>query len=360
MTLVNPYLISRRKNFFSKLAAHHLDGYLITSDINIRYLTGFPASESWLLVSPKKSYYMTDFRYVLEARQGLPGIAVHRYRSSLSKAFGSLARALRLERIGFDDRHLSFHAFKRLKNERPASIKLIAVNGLVEELREIKDAGEINLIRQALKLHLEAYRFLKGVIKPGVRESEVLLQLERFVRDRKVGFAFDPIIASGPNSCLPHAKITDRKIQPHEPVLVDIGIEVDGYKSDLTRIFFLGTIPHLVRKIYSAVALAQEKAITKIQPGVRVADIDAQARRYLNSQKLGQFFGHSLGHGVGLEIHEGPRLSSQSSSILKENMVVTVEPAVYLPQKFGIRIEDMVLVTAGGCEVLSGNRNHRD
>ncbi len=344
----------RIKKLISWFAAFSLDAYLVTKDVNIRYLTGFPASESWLLVTPKKSYYITDSRYVLEAQKSLKGIPVKRYTASMSKTLFDLMKALKLRALGLDEHHVSLALYRNLKKYRPKNVQLKTVNSLVENLREIKDTHEIGQIRKALKVHLEAYDFLKGVIKPGVSEQQVFQKLEQFVKAKGVAFSFDPIIASGPNSCLPHAKITTRKIRNNESVLVDIGIDMGGYKSDLTRIFFLGKIPHLVREIYQTVSVAQKKAIAKIQAGVKVSAVDEQARNYLKSKSLSRFFGHSLGHGVGLEIHEAPRLASSNPAILKENMVVTVEPAVYLPNKFGIRIEDMVLVTREGCEVLSG------
>jgi len=170
-----------------------------------------------------------------------------------------------------------------------------------------------------------------------------------------VKFSFEPIIASGPHSSYPHARLTGRKIRPNDLVLVDMGIDVQGYKSDLTRIFFLGRIPHLKGQVYESVRAAQQKAMDVIKAGVLGRDVDRAARNYLAKRKLARYFTHALGHGVGLEIHENPRLSQKSSSTLKEGMIITIEPAVYIPNKFGIRIEDMVLVTKKGCEVLSDN-----
>lgn len=347
---------SKLQNFVSAFQKHYLDAYLVTKDVNIRYLTDFPASESWLFVSPKKSFYVTDFRYILEARAGLKGVAVRRYQASLTDEVASLAASFRLKRIGFDDCHLSLAVFKKLKKSFHNKMKPVAVNHLVEHLREIKSKYEIHQIRKALKLNLEAYDFLKEVIRPGVSEKDVLRQLEKFVKEQNADFSFDPIIAAGPNSCFPHAKVTDRKIKNNESVLVDMGMDIGGYKSDLTRVFFLGKIPQLIREVCDTVKTAQQKAISKIKANVPARDVDFQARNYLTKKGLGKFFGHSLGHGVGLEIHESPSLSQLSPTVLKEGMVVTVEPAVYLPYQFGIRIEDMVLVTKNGCEVLSRNK----
>ena len=336
------------------LKANQLDAYLVSYDANIRYLTGFPAGESWLLVLPKKSFYITDFRYIEEAKKGLPkSVTVYRYEKSVFKSVFELARKYKVKNLGFDDRHVSLSFFKRLQKECPKGIKLIVKNGLVENLRQVKTKQEISYIRKALQIHDQAYQYLRPFIKPGTSEKELFAKLEGFVKAKGVGFSFTPIIASGPNSALPHAKVTDRRFQRNDVVLIDMGIDYKGYKSDLTRMVFLGKIPQLVRDVNAKVKSAQLKAIAKIRAGVKASDVDYEARNYLAKNHLAKYFGHSLGHGVGLEIHEDPRLSSANTDVLQENVVITVEPAVYIPNKFGIRIEDMVVVTKTGCEVLS-------
>lgn len=349
--------MTRLQQLTARFSGFKIDAFLVTNDVNIRYLTDFPASESWLLVFPSKSFYLTDFRYILEAQKGLKGINIKRYSKSLQRSVFEVAEDFKVKRLGFDDRHISLASFKQLKKECPKGIELVAVKNLVEDLREIKSQEEINQIRKALSLHHQAYEFIKKQVKPGVSEKEIFNTLENFVKSKNAGFSFSPIIASGPNSCFPHARITDRKIRPNEPVLIDMGIDLNGYKSDLTRMVLLGRIPRFVRQVHDFVRRAQVLAIEHIRPGLRADEIDAQARNYLAKNRLGKFFGHSLGHGVGLEIHEDPRISKSSSTILKEGMIFTVEPAVYVPGKFGIRIEDMVLVTQQGCEVISGDIN---
>ncbi|MCR4338221.1 MAG: Xaa-Pro peptidase family protein [Candidatus Omnitrophica bacterium] len=343
----------RIKKFLASLKKHHLDAYLVTNDTNIRYLTGFPASESWLLVTPRGSYYITDARYTLEAKKGLKGVKVQQYTQSIAKTIFELAESSKVKTLGFDARHLSLWQFQQLKKTCPRAIKLVIQNGLIEELREIKEPSEVQQIRECLKIHFKAYSYLKGIVRPGISEKAILTKLEGHVKSQNVGFSFPSIIASGPHSCFPHAKVTSRKLQKNEPVLIDMGIDIHGYKSDLTRMFFLGRIPPRIREVEQFVKDAQEEAIKKIKPGVIAADVDRAARQYLEKHGVAQYFSHSLGHGVGLDIHEAPRLSQYNTSPLKEGMVITVEPAVYIPNQFGIRIEDMVLVTAKGCEVLS-------
>ncbi len=348
----------RIKKLIAEFSRHkNIDAFLITNDTNIRYLTGFPACESWLLVTHTKAFYITDFRYLLEARQGLKGVTVKQYTQTPCRTLCDLCKRYKIKRLGFDEKHTSVFLFKRLKGFCPVRTKLLSATGLVEVLREVKDEGELGQIREALQLHAQTLKFLRKVVRPGLSERQVLGHLERFVKSKGAGFSFPPIIASGPNSCHPHAKISDRIIRNNEPVLVDIGIDINGYKSDLTRNFFLGRIAPRVREVFTAVSLAQKEAIKLIKPGVPVADVDSKARNVLRKFGLAKYFGHSLGHGVGLEIHENPRLSCKSASILEPGMVVTVEPAVYLPNQFGIRVEDMVLVTEQGCEVLSGNHD---
>jgi len=348
---------TRIRQLRSAFTKQNIDAFLVQSDVNITYLTGFPASESWLFITPKKIYYITDFRYILEARKGLKGIAVKQYTKSIYETLFSIVKDKKIKRIGIDERHVILAQYKILTRKCPKGVKLVKADNLVEHLRAIKDAGEIAKIKKALRIHKQAHQFLKKIIKPKISEKEVLLKLTNFVKSKGVEFSFDPIVACGPNSAYPHAKITDRKIRMNEPVLIDMGIDVEGYKSDLTRMFFLGKIPELVRRVHDHVNRAQKVAISKIQAGISIAAVDFEARNYLESQGLAKYFGHALGHGVGLDIHEDPRLAQSNSEVLREGMVITVEPAVYIPNKFGIRIEDMVLVTKKGCKVLSDDIN---
>jgi Xaa-Pro aminopeptidase len=346
----------RLKRFQDLLVTRQLDCYILTSDTNIRYLTDFPASESIFIVFPDKAIYLTDSRYTEEAKLGLSGIIVEQFDHNMIKTLFEIIVKNAGSSVGFDDRHLSLNRFRLFEKECPKSIKLVQVNHLVETMRETKEKSEVDQIRKCLTLNLAAYKYLKTVIKPGLTEKDVLLKLENYVRSRGAGFSFDPIIASGPNGAFPHARVTDRKIKNNEPVLVDMGIDINGYKSDLTRMFFLGKMTPLYTKVYAAVEEAQSRAIAQISAGVKAADVDAAARKYLESLDLAKYFGHSLGHGVGLDIHEDPRLSSQSGVTLREGMIVTVEPGVYLPGRFGIRLEEMVLVKKSGCEVISRPR----
>lgn len=337
-------------NQFGKL---NIDAFLVTDDINITYLTQFPSSESWLLILPQKTFYITDFRYYDEAKKKLKGIFVRRYRKSLVSECLSILQEFRVKRVGFNDAHLSCRVYKKIHQESFLGVKFVTGGDILEQMRAVKEPQEIQKIQESIKLNLIVFNYIGRVLKPGLTEKDLFYKVEGFVRSRRAEFSFDPIIASGPNSCFPHAKITTRRICRNEPVLVDLGVQIDGYKSDLTRMFFLGKItPHL-REVFKIVKDAQHSAIEKIKPGVPAGQIDLEARKYLQKHKLAKYFGHSLGHGVGLEIHEHPKINKQNQMTLKESMIFTVEPAVYIPNQFGVRIEDMVLVTGSGAKVLS-------
>jgi len=344
----------RFKKLSQILLERKLDAYLVVHPADIRYLTGIPSSDSWLLVTPGRSYYITDARYSLEVRKALDRkVSVRQFKINHAADVMEILSKKRTCRLGFDERHFSVLQFKRIKRFCPRGVKMIACNGLVGGMRIVKDQAELRLIRQCLKENHAAYQYLRRTLRPGMTEQQVFFGLERFIRRSGVDFSFAPIIASGPNTAFPHARISKRMIHKQDIILIDLGIEIQGYKSDLTRIFVSDKITKPVRDVYKAVAEAQEAAVSEIRSGISVARIDEVARKSLKKNKLDRFFVHALGHGVGLEIHEPPRLFSRSKEILKAGMAVTVEPGVYIPGKFGIRIEDMVLVKDSGCEILS-------
>lgn len=345
------------KKYIYTLRKLGFDAFLITHDINIRYLTGFESSDSWLLVVQGKFFYITDGRYENEARKNLKGIKVVRFKETMADTVFDILQAHKIRKLRFDSHHITHFQYQKLKEKCPKFISLMVHNGLVEDLRQVKSEEEIKSIKKSLLVHHKAHQYLKTLIKPGISEKEIASSLEHFLQKYKAQFSFAPIVASGAHTSYPHAKITARKLCQNDIILVDIGIDINGYKSDLTRMFFLGRIPRLIKDSYSIVREVQQKAIEKIQEGVRSCDIDKLARNHFRKYKLDKFFVHSLGHGVGLEIHEAPRLSAKSTDILKQGMIVTVEPGIYWPKKFGIRVEDMVLVTKKGAQALSGHIN---
>ncbi|MEI8011723.1 MAG: Xaa-Pro peptidase family protein [Candidatus Omnitrophota bacterium] len=334
-----------------------VDALLVTADSDLHYLTRYPARDAWLLITSARAYYITDARYISEVSHVIRGVAVVRFEKSLADEVMRILHKAGAKRLGVNERHLTVSQYNKLKVLSAGKVVLKAADGCVTALRVIKDSEELALIRQAIELDLAAYRYIEKFIQPGVTENALLKKLEGFVRRHSAGFAFDPIIASGPNSAFPHARVTDRQLCHNDTVLIDLGMDIKGYKSDLTRMFFLGKMQPSYKRILAVLKESQGEALRFIKPGVLAKDVDARVRSFLKGHGLAEYFNHSLGHGVGLDIHELPRLSVKSDMVLEENMVCTVEPGVYFPGKYGIRLEEMVLITKNGCEVLSGNHN---
>lgn len=335
-----------------------LDGLIVSLPANISYLLNFTSRDSYLLVSDKANTYFTDSRYTAEVKAPLKTKAVlKKTNGSVFKLISQACISLKLKRIGFEERHLAFAEYKKIK-EYLKKQNLIPTHSIIEQLRQIKEAQEVEKIREAIGITDEALKYATEYIRPGIEEIELAAELERLIRKKGAAkSSFDIIAASGPNSCYPHHIPTKRKLKQNEPVLIDIGVEYQGYKSDLTRVYFLGRISVLAQKIYNIVLKAQEEALKSIKPGIAISKIDQAARQYITRAGYGKQFSHNLGHGVGLEVHEEPHISSKETGKLKPGMVFTIEPAIYLPGEFGVRLEDMVLVTDNGCEVLSGAVN---
>ncbi|MDD5432901.1 MAG: Xaa-Pro peptidase family protein [Candidatus Omnitrophica bacterium] len=347
------------QNIRKKIAQKKIDCLLVTSATNISYLTQTPSRDSYFLISKNRLFYLTDSRYTEEAKKRLGReIIIKKIDGAITQTLVEICLEINAKRIGFEERNLSFSGYKKIKTAFGKKVSLIPTQDLVENLREVKSVEELKKIRKAIAITKEALNFAKRVIKPGKKELEVVAELERFIRYHGAkASAFDIIVASGANSSFPHHISSQKRIRNNELVLVDIGVDYEGYKSDLTRIFFLGRISVYARSIYDLVLKANRSAINAIKPGTLIAKIDSQARSTISQKGFGEYFGHSLGHGVGLDIHEKPTISGKNQEKLTPGMVFTVEPAIYLPGKFGIRIEDMVLVTKKGCEVLSGSIN---
>ena len=349
----------RLKSIHSALKQRRLDALLVTCPANISYLTQSPSRDAYLLVTPEGNIYFTDSRYTEEAQAFLKGNA--KLKECNGFIFQHIAQEildLKLGKIGFEERHLPFAEFGKIKEYASGNFDLIPTHSIVEDKRAVKDAQEIAKLREATGITALALEYIRQFLVPGIKEIEIVGELARFIRYQGARApAFDIIVASGPNSSKPHHLSGDRKLKNNEPVLIDLGVDYQGYKSDLTRVFFLGKISTLARKVYDVVLGAQELAIRRIRPGAEIAEIDRVARSYIAKKGYAKYFSHNLGHGFGLEVHEYPHISGREASALKPGMTFTVEPGVYLPGKFGIRIEDMVLITRKGCEVLSGSVN---
>ncbi len=338
-----------------RLVTHHLDGVLVTSLPNIRYLTGFSGSNALLFVSAREVHLVTDFRYQTQATEESADVASVRIeQSSLWSGLWSLLGSIPgVTAIGFESAHLNHRDFQRLL-EQGERWHWRPVTELVEELRTRKDAGEVALIRAAGDMAMQALRETLDGVRAGMSELEVCGVLERALR--RAGsdtHPFPPIIASGPRSALPHARASTRAIAPGEFLLLDFGASTGGYCSDVTRTVVVGRADARQRDAYAGVQEANRVAREGVVAGMRGRDADALARDTLEARGLGALFGHGLGHGIGLQVHEAPRLSRLAEEVLPVGSVVTIEPGVYVPEWGGVRIEDNVHLGADGTELLT-------
>lgn len=347
---------SRVKKIQSKLAELTLEGLLVTDPNNISYLADYKCRDAYVLITPDQALYLTDGRYIQEMRRNLSGFRIIDIKPSFSAVLDRLCKHGKISRLGFEETYMTHGFYRKLSQSLRA--RLVPQSGIIEAFREVKDTGEIGKIRSATRIAVQAYGYIQDILKPGIKEIEVAGEIERFIRFEGASCAsFDIIVASGPNAALPHYQTGERKLKAAEAVLIDMGVEYRGYKSDLTRVFFLGKINTLITRVYRIVRSAQAAALAAVRPGARISSIDRAARDYIASKGFGKYFVHSLGHGVGLQVHEAPYISATVEQVLRPGQVFTIEPGIYIPGKFGIRIEDMVLVTSKGCEVLSGSLN---
>jgi Xaa-Pro aminopeptidase len=344
---------ARRAAVASGLAARKLDALLVSFSANLRYLTGFTGSNGNLLVTDGQAILFTDPRYQMQARQEVT-CPVKIAKGPLVLDIAAAIARLRLRRIGYEPPRMTCDWFDSLKARLPWKASLQPVSGWIEELRTIKSEQERELIRRSVETNSRAFEQAVARVRAGMKEQDLAAELE--YRMRRLGAekpAFDTIVAAGVRSALPHAQPTQARLRPGGLVVVDMGAIQDGYCSDMTRMLFLGAPAARVKRTYRAVLEAQLAAIDAVRAGVTTAHVDRQARRVLKTYGLERAFVHSTGHGLGLEIHEPPRIGKRDKGRLQAGMAVTIEPGVYLEGFGGIRIEDTVVVTASGCEILT-------
>jgi Xaa-Pro aminopeptidase len=341
---------SRADRLAGLLAEQELDSLLVTNLVNVRYLTGFTGTNGACIVTPDERLFLTDFRYVERAEHEVHGFELV---TAGRDMFGDLAGRLR-GRAGFDDAHVSVRAFRKLEEKVGEGVSLETAGGLVERLRAVKDSAELGAMREAARLADGVYEALRERGLAGRTEAEVARWLEAELRERAEGPSFPVIVAAGENGALPHASPRDVEIPRDTLVVIDMGALFDGYCSDCTRTFATGTLSGEAHEVYELVLSAQEAAVEAVHAGADCAGVDAVARDLIEAAGHGERFGHGLGHGVGLEVHEEPRLTKSAEGSLEAGNLVTVEPGVYLPGELGVRIEDLVAVTEDGCEILTG------
>jgi Xaa-Pro aminopeptidase len=347
-------LSARLKALRERLQESKADALLVTDLKNVRYLTGFTGSSAHLLATGSEAVFFTDSRYTTQAASEVPRSFKHRTMEKgwMEEVVAEVSR-LGVKTLAFEERRLSYGSFAKLK-KNIGRVKLVPAADMVERGRLIKDSVEIGLIRRSIAVLDIGFKAAEKLVRPGVVERDVAMELELgFKRAGAEGASFDIIVASGLRSALPHGKASDKRIKSREFVIVDMGVLSDGYCSDETRTFFVGKASAEQKKIYRVVKDAHDLAMEKAGPGVKASDVDRAARDYIEKSGYGKFFGHGTGHGVGLDIHEAPAVNPRSAETLKEGMVFTIEPGVYVPGLGGVRIEDMALVTKNGVEKLT-------
>ena len=334
-----------------------VEGLLLTHAPDVRYLSGFTGSNGALAIVGGKGALFTDGRYTTQAREEALGLRVVISPKSASVAAAEWLVARGVQKCGFDAAQTTVAALTRLRTSLPAKLRrsfFVPTEALVARLREVKDADEIARMRRAAKVGCSLFDVALKYLAPSVQESEVAAQMELAARRAGAdGMSFETIVASGKRSALPHGRATSAKLPKRGFCTMDFGVLLNGYCSDMTRSVHLGKPTSRERDVYHLVLDAQVAGIEAVKPGATCGEVDEAARSVLRRGKLDKFFTHSTGHGVGLEIHEGPRLAFRQTQVLEPGMVITIEPGVYLPGEFGVRIEDMVLVTAKGGDILT-------
>ncbi|HCZ12161.1 MAG TPA: Xaa-Pro dipeptidase [Nitrospiraceae bacterium] len=335
------------------IGSRKLDGFLITDIKNIRYLTGFTGSSGFLIITKNNNLFFTDFRYKEQAEAEVTGWEITIEKGRRTKLIAGVAKKLAIKKLGFEQ-SITFEFYDLLRAKLPAVPS--PQKNLVENLRKIKDEEEIGSIKKAVERAEEAFLAVKPKIRPGIKERDIALRIEDQLKKRGCKRpAFDIITASGKNSSMPHARPAEKKIEKGDFVIIDWGGEADGYYSDMTRTLLMNGkgLSDKIR-IYETVNNARKKALSSAKEGIKTEDIDAAARDVIKKAGYGEFFGHGTGHGVGLDVHEHPRVSWTGSERVRNGMVFTIEPGIYIPKLGGVRIEDMILVKNGKAELLTG------
>ena len=344
----------RRERLLKELQSRKIQGMVVAKPANVLYLTGFHGSAGTLIVSGEGPLLLVDPRYTLQAEEQAGGVKViEARRNQLSAAGGWLARK-RLKQVGFEDTHLSCAEFSVLKGSGARNVVWKNLGGVVESLRAVKEPGEVERIAQAGRLTAEVFEELLQKVKPGVREVELAAEIEFRLRGKGAdGVAFETIVASGFRGAYPHARASNKQLKAGELVIFDLGAILSGYAADMTRTVFLGKPPSRVSALYRAVLEAQQAGVSALKAGKAANSVDKAVRKTLTTHNLDQFFTHSTGHGVGLEIHESPRLARVEKARLQAGQVVTVEPGIYIEGLGGIRIEDTLAISTDGVRNLT-------
>lgn len=349
----------RLVRFREALSERHLDALLVTGAANRRYLSGFSGSAGTLVVTADRALLLSDFRYVTQAAQEAPDWEFRLLPSggTIGEAAPALLHELGVARAGFEAADVAVALFSALQSaarKAGLDVEWLATEGLVEQLRQVKDDGELERLRRAIAITDEAFAAVRPLLRPAMREREAAWELEKAMRERGAEhIAFEVIVAAGANGSRPHARAGDDQLGTGQAIVMDFGARVDGYHADMTRTVVLGDADERFWNVYNTVLRAQEAAEAEVRAGMSGRDADALARDMITAAGFGDAFGHGLGHGVGLQIHEGPRLAQGSEQPLPAGAVFSIEPGIYLPGWGGVRIEDLALLGEQGAEVLT-------
>ncbi len=349
----------------NKMDNEGLDAVWVIQPENRRYLSGFKApdpqfteSAGSLFITQEEAILITDSRYGTEAEEEAPHFEVRVIKGEAAKALGNIILETGAKRVAFEENYVTWQLYRELMEKLGQGPELVPIQGLIREMRQIKDPYEIKALKASAQMVSSIMGEIIGWMNPGLTEREVAWQIHTLAYRRGAeDLAFPPIVASGPNGALPHAVAGERKIGPDEPIVLDMGVKLNGYCSDITRTVFLSEPPAEFRKIYRIVREAQQKALEVMRAGLMSDEVDGVAREVIKKAGYGEYFGHSLGHGVGLATHEAPRVGPLKPVRLEAGMVVTVEPGIYIPGKGGVRLEEMVLIQEGGVELLTTDPN---
>jgi len=343
---------NRIEKLREKMSAKGMESFLVISDPNRNYLSGFTGNESFSLITKDQAYFITDSRYTEQARLQVKDYQILEYKGKIIDFIVDLVNSNGIKNITLEEDIVTLSFYQKLKEKFIGEI--LSGQKEIEDIRVIKSKDEIEKIKKAASIADKGFSHMLNFIKEGMTEKEIALELEFFMKKQGAsGLSFETIAASGVRSCLPHGAASDKIVEKGEFLTLDFGCIFQDYCSDMTRTIAIGEVTPKMIDIYNIVLEANERALSAIREGMVCKDVDAIARDYIKDRGFGANFGHGLGHGVGREIHEAPRLSPMCDVILKSGMVVTDEPGVYLPGEFGVRIEDLVLVTDEGFEVLS-------
>ncbi|WP_251520690.1 MULTISPECIES: M24 family metallopeptidase [Staphylococcus] len=340
--------MSRIDKLISELTSKEIEGVVILSDFNRRYLSGFTGTSGALIITENDKRLITDFRYIDQATRQAPDFEIVNQQETPTNEILNQFKQLNIKNIGFEGNLLSYDMYEALNQSQT---RLTSVSGLVEKIREVKDASEIEIIQKAAEIVDETFEYILTVATAGMTEQQLKAKLEsKMLELGAEGTSFDTIVASGYRGALPHGVASDKVIEKGDMITLDFGAYYKGYASDITRTFAIGEPDPKMKEIYQIVLDANEKAIEAIKPGMTGKQLDAIARDYIAEKGYGELFGHSLGHGIGLDVHEGPMLSKRFENELTINNCVTIEPGIYVEGLGGVRIEDDVLVTENGCQ----------